>query len=79
MTRITLTPEERAAIRAQGGTAFVGVITFQRGRRGARYRPTRTAIFRSAERAQQALDAPQFRTLVAARTLHLVDANGELA
>jgi hypothetical protein len=76
MTRITLTPEERAAIRAQGGTAFVGVITF---RRGARYRPTRTAIFRSAERAQQALDAPQFRTLVAARTLHLVDANGELA
>ncbi len=76
-----LTDPERRAIRATGGSAYVAVLTC-RGPRGAKYRPVRSAMWRTEEQAAKAL-ADLRRRFVAGRQLeaaaavYLVDASGD--
>jgi len=74
---LRLNADEVEAIRRCGGCAYLGLITFHRGRRGARYRPVRTHVFRTPEGAARALAGlGEFATPVARREVVLVDTTG---
>jgi hypothetical protein len=73
-----LSDSERAAVRRCGGAAYMGVV-FAHGVRGRRYRPRRTAVYRTEEGAQRELDAFRVdpRVLVSRREVVVVDARPE--
>jgi hypothetical protein len=79
---LSLNDSERAAIRAlPGGVAYVAILAV-RGPRGAKYRPVRSAMWRTEEQGAKAL-ADLRRRFVAGRQLdawsgvYLVDVSGE--
>lgn len=80
--QLSLSPAEVAAIRAlPGSVAYVAVLAC-RGPRGAKYRPVRSAMWRTEEQGARAL-ADLRRRFVGGRQLpawdgvYLVDASGE--
>jgi hypothetical protein len=79
---LRLSDTEVAAIRAlPGSTAFVAILA-ARGPRGAKYRPVRSAMWRTEEQAAKALAGLRRRylhgrQLLAFDGVYLVDATGE--